>query len=243
MKKYFPLILFFLSSCIAQQSPEKERIVLSTNIQGKGNAFIIDFVKGKEFNHPCFAIWVEDMEGIYLETLLVTRYVAKGVYGHGQIAPGKWDNKPGPVRRPATLPYWAHKRNIKAEDGLFIPSPENPVPDGITTATPAGSFRLNTSLSVKKSGKIRVLLEINQAWDSNNYWYNGKFPDDIDYYGSLQPSLVYAGTIDLSEPDSPVFLNPIGHGHPSGKDGRLYTDLTSFTSAREIIYSVNVSLQ
>lgn len=243
MKDYIPLFLLFLTSCVAQQSPEKERIELATNIHGKGNAFIIDFVKGKEFNHPSFAIWVEDMDGNYLETLLVTRYVAKGIYGHGQIAPGKWDTKPGPVRRPASLPYWAHKRNIRAEDGLFIPSPQNPVPDGITAATPVGNFRLNTYLSEKKTGKIRLLLEINQAWDSNNYWHNGKFPDDNDYYGSLQPSLVYAATISLSETGAPVFLNPIGHGHPQGKDGRLFTDLTSLTTAKEIIYSVNVSIQ
>lgn len=242
MKIHIIILILFLASCVSQQAADKEQIAINTNSNGKGNAFVIDFIKGKAFNHPSFAIWVEDMEGNYIETLFVTQFVATGVYGHGQIAPGKWDNKPGAVRRPATLPYWAHKRNIIAPDSLYIPSPENPVSDAITGATPKGSFSLNTFLSEKKEGKLRLLLEINQAWDSNNFWFTGKYPDDIDYYSSLQPSLVYAATIDLLTPDTPVFLNPIGHGHPSGKDGRLFTDLTSLTTAKDIIYSVSVRI-
>lgn len=241
MKTHIIILVVFLSSCVAQQTPDREQIVLNTNVNGKGNSFTLDLVRGKAYNHPSFAVWVEDTEGNYLETLYVTRFVAGGVYGHGQLSPGKWDNKPGEARRPGTLPYWAHKRNVRAEDGLFVPSEKNPLPDAITAATPTGSFKLNSRLTNEKSGKIRVLLEINQAWDANNYWYNGKFPGDNDYFGSLQPSLIYAATIDLSRSEGSVFLNPVGHGHPSGKDGRLYTDLTSLTTAKDIIHSVSVT--
>jgi hypothetical protein len=87
------------------------------------------------------------MEGNYIETLYVTAYVAKGRFSFGELAPGKWKSEPGDVRRPATLPYWAHKRNIKAPDGLYIPSPETAVPDALTSATPTGNFNLETATS------------------------------------------------------------------------------------------------
>lgn len=243
MKNLTIIAILILSSCISTKESQVVQMEFSTNTAGRGNSIVLEFIRGEAFNHPSMAVWVEDLSGNYLETLYVTQYVATGIYGHGQLAPGKWDSKPGTARRPSTLPYWAHKRNVKASDGLYIPSPENPLPDALTGATPTGSFRLNSRLTEKKNGKFRILLEINQAWDSNKFWTNGKYPDDPDYFGSLQPSLVYAGMVDPGNPAETVYLNPIGHGHPSGKDGRLYTDLTTLTTAKEIIHSVNVQIR
>lgn len=237
------LLSVLLTSCISQKVAETETIEVTTNQNGQGNHLVLEFIKGPAHNHPSLAVWVEDMEGNYIETLYVTMYVAKGTYGHGELKPGEWSNQPGTARRPATLPYWAHKRGIKASDGLYIPSPENPVPDALSSPTPKGNFNLNTLLTASKSGKFRILLEINQAWDSNKFWTNNKFPGDLNYYGSLQPSLVYAATLNSSEPGEAVYLNPVGHGHPSGADGKLYTDLTTFTTAKEIIHSVNVRIK
>ncbi|HKJ79513.1 MAG TPA: hypothetical protein VKA10_08255, partial [Prolixibacteraceae bacterium] len=203
----------------------------------------IKFEIGKAFNHPSFAIWTEDIYGNFIETLYVTEYVAKGVFGYGEIESGKWSNKPGAVRRPASLPYWAHKRNIQAPDGLYIPSPETPVPDALTSATPKGSFVLETATSNTGTKKFRVMCEINQAWDSNEFWANNKYPDDNDYSGSLQPALVYAVTIDPNKPGKEYFLNPIGHSHPSGKSGELFTDLTTLSTAKEIVHKIIVQLQ
>ncbi len=243
MKNLTIIILFFLASCVSTKQNPVVQMEFSTNTAGRGNYVILEFIRGEAFNHPSMAVWAEDLSGNYLETLYVTQYVAKGVYGHGQLAPGKWDNKEGTARRPATLPYWAHKRNMKAPDGLYVPSPENPLPDALTGATPTNNFKLNARLTEKKEGKFRILLEINQAWDSNAYWTNGKYPDDRDYFGSLQPSLVYAGTVNTENAAEPVYLNPIGHGHPTGKDGRLYTDLTTLTTAKEILHSINVQIK
>lgn len=243
MKIKIILALLFLNSCLLQRVKEEEHIELITNPQGEGISLVAEFTKGPAYNHPCLAIWLEDLEGNYLETLLVTKYVATGIFAHGETQPGKWNVEPGSVRRPATLPYWAHKRGIRASDGLYIPSPETPVPDAITAATPKGNFSLDTRSTVFPPKKFRILLEINQAWDSNRYWTNTSYSNDPDYFGSLQPSLVYAATFDTENGDDPVFLNPIGHGHPSGKDGKLFTDLTTLTTAKEIIHSVSVRLK
>ena len=40
------------------------------------------------------------------------------------------------------LPYWSHKRGVIASDGLYMPEPENPVPDAYSGATPVKGFVL-----------------------------------------------------------------------------------------------------
>jgi hypothetical protein len=235
--------VLLLSSCVMHRKVEQDTIVIRTSPQNPARHIEIEFIKGKSFNHPSFAIWTEDIEGNYIETLYVTHYVAKGVYGHGEIAPGRWKDEPGEARRPATLPYWAHKRNIKAPDGLYIPSPETAVTDALTSATPLSDFKLVTATSYSGDRKFNILMEINQAWDSNRHWTNNRFPGDINYFGSLQPALVYSVTIDPLDNEKEYFLNPIGHSHPTGENGKLFTDLTTITTAKEIAWKIIVRLK
>jgi len=51
---------------------------------------------------------------------------------------------------------------------------------------------------------------------------------------------VYAVTIDPSDLMDEYVFNPIGHGHYSGKDGRLYTDLSTLTTALKIFTKISV---
>jgi hypothetical protein len=238
----FSLILF-LVGCAPRKAVDNEKIFIRTLPENATLQLEVEFIRGKAFNHPSFAIWTEDMEGNYIETLYVTAYVAKGRFAYGELAPGKWQNEPGEARRPATLPYWAHKRNIEAPDGLYIPSTETAVPDALSSATPRGSFNLETATSHPGKGKFRVLLEINQAWDSNEFWTNNKFPGDINYLSSFQPALVYAVTVDPDKKNTEYYLNPIGHSHYAGTDGELYTDLTTLTTARDIAQKIIVRLR
>ena len=241
---FFRIIpLIALLGCASQRGMESESIVIQTFPENAVREVEIEFQKGRAFNHPSFAVWIEDPEGNYIETLYVTAYVAKGRYGFGEIEPGKWKNEPGDARRPATLPYWAHKRNIKAPDGLYIPSPETEVPDALTSATPHNNFRLETATSFLGTKKFRVLMEINQAWDANEFWFNDKFDGDLNYFGSLQPALVYAVMVDPEDEETELYLNPIGHSHPTGANGVLFTDLTTLTTAKEIAKKIIVRLK
>ena len=237
------LPLLILLGCFTQRGVEEEKITIRTTPENSVLDMEIEFQKGKSFNHPSFAIWIEDVEGNYIETLYVTGYVAKGRFGFGEIEPGKWKNEPGDARRPATLPYWAHKRNIKAPDGLFIPSPQTEVPDAFTSATPRNNFRLETATSFSGTKKFRVLMEINQAWDANEFWFNNKFEGDLNYFGSLQPALVYAVMVDPKDKKTEFYLNPIGHSHPTGANGVLFTNLTTLTTAKEIAEKIIVRLK
>ena len=232
-----------LIGCASQKSNIEEKMIFTTMPAEINTTLEIEMTAGKSHNHPTFSIWIEDLKGNYIETLYATQYIAKGVFGHGEIAPGKWSNEPGEVRRPAAVPYWAHKRNIKAEDGLYVPSPETAVPDALTGATPKESFILKTGTKLQANQKFNVLLEINQPWDSNNFWTNNKFPEDKDYQTSLQPAIVYATTVDTNSIEEEYILKPIGHSHYSGKTGELFTDLSSLTTAKEIVQKIVVRIK
>jgi len=236
-------VLLILVSCATEKQVGQQPEIITTALPGTLQTIEIEFIKGKAFNYPSFAFWVEDTEGNYIETLYVTRFVATGTYDHGELSPGKWSNTAGEARRPASLPYWSHKRGILAPDGLYIPSPSTPVPDALTGATPRSNFVLKTGTTCQKNKKFRIMMEINQPWDSNNFWVNSKFEGDPGYFTSLQPALVYSVTIDPTDSTGEYCLNPIGHGHPSGKDGRLYTDIETLTTAKEIAKKVIVRIK
>lgn len=233
------MIPLFLTACVSGRIPENDIIEVITNANALGNKYQIEVIKGPEHNHPSMVVWTEDLEGNYIETLFITRYVGTGTYAHGSVSPGKWSDRPGEARRPASLPFWAHQRGVKAPDGLYIPSPDSPMPDAVTSATPPGSYRLKTALCKIQNGKFRILMEVNQPWDSNKFYTNSLYPEDTNYMTSLQPSIVYAVTVD-PDSDERLYLNPIGHGEPNGSSGKLYTDLTQITTAREIIYSISI---
>jgi hypothetical protein len=243
---YLPVFLILAlsaSNCSVQQDIGRVGIKSDTlNIAGSGNGLTlqVDFAKGPAHNHPTFAIWLEDMDQKYLRTLYVTKSVATGIYGHGSIQKEVWDVKPGPQKRPATLPYWLHKRSAALNLPL-LPDSANPVLDAYTGATPAGDFVIKTGTPEQLPRKFRVLLEINQPWDWNEYWTNALY-DDADYRTSCQPSMIYAVSVDTGSPAAEYYLNPIGHGHYAGKDGVLYTDLRTMTTALQIIDHVTVKL-
>jgi hypothetical protein len=82
---------------------------------------------------------------------------------------------------------------------------------------------------------------VNQPWDVNKFWTNAKYDNDI-YLTSCQPALVYAVTVDFSQPMHTYYLNPIGHSHPYGADGLLYTNLKTFTTALDIFSEIRLIL-
>jgi hypothetical protein len=237
------LIGLLFAGCASQQNISDSKETISTSPKTINTNLEFEITAGKSHNYPSFAIWIEDLDGNYIETLYVTEYFAKGVFGHGELEPGKWKNESGEARRPATLPYWSHKRNQKANDGLYAPAPETAVPDALTGATPKGNFVLETGTKMSNDKSYRVLFEVNQPWDSNEYWTNNKFPDDMDYKSSLQPALIYATVVTSNPAEKEYFLNPIGHAHYSGRDGKLYTDLTTITTAKNIFSKVKVIIK
>lgn len=204
----------------------------------------IVFMKGEEHKHPTFAIWSEDMDGKLLETLYVTQYFASGIFAYADAGEGTWKKESGESLRPAALPYWSHRRNIISRDTLYVPTPENPVPDAITGATPKGNFVMNSSVSKDIPDRFRIMFEINQPIDYNDYWTNNRFPGNYNYISSAQPSLIYAVDVDMNNIDKkPLLMSVIGHGHYAGDNGDLFTDVSTLSSALEIAKSINVYIK
>ena len=211
---------------------------ITSNPAGKGAELEIEMIRGAGHNHPLMAIWVEDESGNFIQTLYVAESIGKGIFQHGDASRGFW--MPGEIRRPAALPYWSHRRGITAEDGLYLPTPSEPVPDAYTGPTPGESFILHTRLDQASLKKFRLLFEINQTWDWNEYWTNNKFPDDEEYKTSCQPALVYAVMIDLEKSEEDYVMELIGRSHHSGASGELFDDLHTMTTALHIAEQIKV---
>jgi hypothetical protein len=241
-----PVLMAFLPDGSIQQRwwqrkkepvpPEK----IATLPDEKGVYLIIEFEKGKHHNHPLMAFWVEDTMGNYLQSLFVAESIAKGYFRHGDARSGRW--QPGPLRRPAALPFWGHKRGIRASDGYYLPESINPMPDAVSGATPKGDFILNTRLKENTPELIYILMEINQSWDWNRYWHNNRFPDDEHYKTSSQPALVYQARVDLSRPNGSFKFEIAGHSHWSGATGDIFPDISTITTALEIVKNLNVEV-
>lgn len=213
---------------------------ISSNPSGTGPKLEIEMIRGEGHNHPLMAIWAEDADGRFIQTLYVSESIGKGVFKHGDASRGFW--MPGEIRRPAALPYWAHRRGIQSEDGLYMPSPSNPIADAYTGPTPEISFILHTRLDEEGPDRIRILFEINQTWDWNEYWTNNKFPEDEEYKTSCQPAVVYAAEVDLINPQPEYSLKVIGRSHHSGANGDLFDDLETLTTALHIAEEIVVRI-
>ncbi len=240
------VIAALLSACSGKTVKEQNitgepQTIISTNPEGRGAEISIELYKGKAFYYPLMAAWVEDEAGNYIQTLYVPVTIATGVFKYGKKENNKW--VPAPKRAPQTLPYWSHKRGVIASDGLYMPEPENPVPDGYSGATPVKGFIINTRADNELPAVYRILFEINQNWDWNEYWTNNKFPDDENYKMSCQPALVYEAVIHKDKGISSVAMKPIGHSHYSGKTGELFPDLSTLTTALYIADSIIVRVR
>ena len=234
------ILLLATLSATAQRKKAEQIEVIRTNMDGLGREIVLTVTPGEAHNHPMMAVWLEDSAGNYLQTLYVNESVGKGYFNFAQQQQGKW--QPGELVRPASLPVWAHRRNIKNAEGNFMPTAQTPVPDAYTGATPPAGFVLKSRPDAQLHGKVVVLMEINQSWDWNEYWTNNKFPDDADYKSSAQPSVVYSATIDLNEPTQKVSMTAIGHGQHSGSNGELFSDLSTLTTALQIVKQAIVEL-
>ncbi len=243
-KLFLPLVVIsFMWSCQTPSKTADNEVVpvIEKKFGETSPALTVSFEAGKAHNHPTFAIWLETPDGKLIQTLFVTRSIGSGFFQYGDAGDGRWLKVPGKSIRPAALPYWVHRReNISEQEAM--PTPENPVADAYTGATPTGNFRLSAATKEVLPEKFRLLVEVNQPWDWNKFWSNDKFSEYPNYKTSAQPSLVYAVDVDLNDRMPVYYLNPIGHGAFAGQDGKLYTDISKHTTALEIFKQITLAI-
>lgn len=204
----------------------------------KGENWLHDFplflgIKLK--NPPQIAIWVEDLAGNYLSTIYVSH----------KIATQSWTASGG-NRRKEALPVWCHARGVLYPDGLYLPTKDRPLTDGVSGATPKASF----DVKLEATGDLRqfvVKIELNHSTDWNSNYPVGARKGDPDYSGgeegSGQPAVVYAARIDLDSSEKSYTARLIGHSSSDGSDGEIDPDTSSLTSALSIAKGITIDIQ
>ena len=223
---------------------------LYTHFEAQGQKLSIDIKAGEYFaapgavvmgvqtnTTPQMAVWIEDMQGNYIDTLYVTKKASNSSYMQSLFGGEE-------TRRPEALPVWSHARGITSKDGLMMPSKDKPIADAVTGATPLWSFDIKTVADLKQQSKqqpqqkqVVVKLELNQSFDYNDTYHKNAFPNDPIYSGTgntAQPSLVYGATVNLSQGEPAYFMSLLGRGHHSGQHADLITDLSGITTARNL---------
>lgn len=205
----------------------------------------IDIKAGRHHWFPQMAVWLEDVEGRFVRTIFVTNSTAKGQFYGGRTKANfkSFDGKMqgSAYRRVDALPRWSHQRGVRASDGGYAPSVDQPLPDAISGATPQGDLQLLAQTT--DASDLVLFLELNVAFDDNAYYSVYDFPDDNLYHGGTgllgQPSVVYKAPLPGS---GPALLEYYGYTHPTANDGLIYLGATGLTTALEIIdYAIVVT--
>ena len=179
----------------------------------------------KKNNPPQMAFWLEDLVGNHVETIYVTEVSAMG----------DWTNADN---RPYSLPVWGRAQGIEYEPGLFMPTEDDPLPDAVTGATPRNAFTIAWAIPQDLApGSYVVRCEVNHSTDFNDT-YTGEVPGEPEDNG--QPSVVWSGTLEIGEDADTIQLGIIGHGSATGDDGEIVPELSTLTTALDIIDSIVV---
>ncbi|OHD05955.1 MAG: hypothetical protein A2Y34_09855 [Spirochaetes bacterium GWC1_27_15] len=230
MKLKIIFILLFLFSLSLFSEEKKGKIVIDVKT---GANYEFDYQWGiiKLKVIPQMAIWLEDENGNYIETIYVTQRTAKANWFGGKN-----------IKRPSSLPIWSHKRGVKYSDGLYTPDNKNPLPDSQTGATAKSDFTKVWNIPTNISNGVYIIkIEVNSAFDFNEF-YQEKLSNSNRFYNDLngQPSILWEGKLEIDKKENQTDLNIVAHGEVLGKNGDIETDLTNITTAKILLRSVRV---
>ncbi|PUA28774.1 MAG: hypothetical protein B0W54_10165 [Cellvibrio sp. 79] len=234
-----------------------------------GEVFTIEFRKGPFFMWPQYAIWLETIDGKFIQPLYVTGKLAHNNFANkvtrknpqqvftdnplaadmnaSEIFEYQWDDASKNERmRPESLPVFLHALGLKSADGRMVPETSTPVLDAYAGATIIENFQLTTKSLAALPEQFRIRFEINQSFDFNAYYSSDRFPDDEVYSGdgySAQPSVIYEAVVDRNDKQPIYLLKLIGQGHHSGRDGAINPDTSNLTTALQVVDRIIVEFQ
>jgi hypothetical protein len=234
----FGLIISSLIYTGCAKAPEiRDGDTIVTNKELKGVPVKCTFTRGPSFGsivafgpakiriNPQVSIWVEDSSKEFRHNIYVTRCFAKQMWR-------SINEQPDSTYRTSCFPYWLGRLDAAA---IPYPTSSKPLPDAVTSATPAGSFTIESSIdSSITTGTI--WCEFNSSFDTNQIW-QAKGPEK--YNG--QPSLIYYCEFDLTNAKT-ITLSYKGHSGGSGADHGLYTDENGIVSAKQIFSEITVEI-
>jgi len=163
---------------------------------------------------PQVAVWVEKLDGTYIDTIYVTEVVVTGKY---DAAPRQG--------RPEALPVWLH---LPREDVDAVSSP----------TTVGSTVKYGNDLAARlPAGEYIVRLETNRSYDWNaaytrkNAGVNG------------QPSVIYTARLAIGGERTEATFLPVGTGSVDGSDGNVRPGLDGIDTALELFSDLKVSYE
>lgn len=231
-----------------------------------GSLLTIEVRKGPFFLWPQYAIWLETLDGKFIQPLYVTGKLADNNFANkvtrkdpqrvftdnpflsgedeSEIFDYQWDVASKDERmRPESLPVFLHA--LGTREKRDVPVSDDPVLDAYSGATITDNFLLTAQALVNLPEKFRIRFEINQSFDFNTYYSSDRFPDDPIYSGngfSAQPSVIYDAVVSRKDAQSIYLLKLVGQGHHSGKNGNVNPDTSKLTTATQIVDRIIVEL-
>ena len=158
MKKIFALVL--LSAAAAFIWAEKISVAVNP-----GEAY--------SKRAPQIAVWVEDSDGTYIDTLFVTK----------KASGNKWIGSPKDGR-PESLPDWYKSKGQNPAEKI-----SKDEVDATTSATPKKGIVISKDLELEKGKTYVFKCQVNQSFDYNEYYT--KKNSGVDG----QPAVLYSGSI------------------------------------------------
>ncbi|MES2826109.1 MAG: DUF4405 domain-containing protein [Pseudomonadota bacterium] len=238
-----------------------------TSANAHGARLTIDLRKGPYFMWPQYAIWLETLDGEFIQPLYVTQKLARNAFSNkvtkrdpSQIfTSNPFDSSNGEDfftndlepqtsdqrMRPESLPVFLHKLGIQTAAGVFVPTGKDSVIDAYSGATMLDHFLFSSQTEKPLPDSYKVRFEINASFDFNKFYSSDRYPDDPIYSGngySAQPSIVYEAIVDTASGQRYFPMAVVGRGHHSGQDGELYKDLENLTTAREMVDRIIVEI-
>ncbi|MDY4130505.1 MAG: DUF2271 domain-containing protein [Treponema sp.] len=120
---------------------------------------------------PQIAVWVENSDGTYIDTLFVTK----------KASGNKWIGSPKDGR-PESLPDWYRAKGQNPAEKI-----SKDEVDATTSATPKKGFVISKDLELEKGKTYVFKCQVNQSFDYNEYYT--KKNSGVDG----QPAVLYAG--------------------------------------------------
>lgn len=120
---------------------------------------------------PQIAVWVEDSDGTYVDTLFVTK----------KASGNKWIGSPKDGR-PESLPDWYKSKGQNPAEKI-----SKDEVDATTSATPKKGIVISKDLELEKGKTYVFKCQVNQSFDYNEYYT--KKNSGVDG----QPAVLYAG--------------------------------------------------
>jgi hypothetical protein len=202
---------------------------------------------------PQVAVWLEDPAGRFVSTVYVSRRAAVEDWG-GVAGAGEGEDV---TARP--LPVWAGQhRGVGVEPMASCgachgkrrsddkATAGDPILEALSGPTPKEGLSREWRIPDRvEPGTYGIRVEVNHWLDPNERYAAvipaGQPDASGGSLGSGQPSLVWAGTVEIGADPYEAGLALVGRGHPSGASGEVEADLVGLTTALSIVDTIRVS--